>query len=621
MTTVDAPNVHVVAVEGTFDDCQDLVKAMFNDAPFRERMQLTAVNSINWARVMAQVVYYVVATDRAAWPDRRLRAQRQLRQRVLGVDRPADGRTDRPARGRVERQRHPRPLRERQRHEHRAGRAVTQPSMDIQVSSNFERLLFEMNGRDGGMTAEQLQRFRATGRLSIEPDQRAEFIDGTFRAGSPRRRRDPRGDAAHLCQHRDAARPALCRGRRRRRAPAIAARAHRGHPGHRTPGEVPRRRRSGPPACTRRCRRTSPTCSSGTNGSRVLANDLAVVERFVEPPSTADADFELRRSTSQGASERRVGGVNVRGMRCGWSPGSLQCSAFGFPNRPVSGSGRCSPGDRSPRRWGRRPFARPSARRVSPPSQESRWPVAAEALEQSMLESKDKDQLLAIAQALGIKTTARAAKATLITKILETTGSTGSRPAESNGTVDTAASNGHAAAAAAAPAPAPPAAADAADDIADHVAEVVLGPDGEPLADWEIELMRSGEAPIDTTPVPAESVASASRRRRRRRDGRRPRRRWQDGESRNSRRRRRRRNKNGRPDAPQGTDRFDGPRERSTTAPERRPRRSCRARRVERAAQPGTGGGVGLPRPARRGLRLPARQRLPGRVATTPTSR
>jgi threonine synthase len=54
--------------------------------------------------------------------------------------------------------------------------------MDIQVSSNFERLLFEMNGRDGGATAEQLQRFRATGRLSVEPDQRVEFLDGVFQA-------------------------------------------------------------------------------------------------------------------------------------------------------------------------------------------------------------------------------------------------------------------------------------------------------------------------------------------------------------------------------------------------------------------------------------------------------
>ncbi|MEO5723244.1 MAG: threonine synthase, partial [Ilumatobacteraceae bacterium] len=63
MTTVNSPNVRVVGVDGTFDDCQDLVKAMFADVGFRERVGLSAVNSINWARVMAQVVYYVVATD------------------------------------------------------------------------------------------------------------------------------------------------------------------------------------------------------------------------------------------------------------------------------------------------------------------------------------------------------------------------------------------------------------------------------------------------------------------------------------------------------------------------------------------------------------------------------
>ena len=68
MTTVDAPNVRAVAVEGTFDDCQDLVKAMFNDAPFRERMRLSAVNSINWARVMAQVVYYVTSARALGGP-------------------------------------------------------------------------------------------------------------------------------------------------------------------------------------------------------------------------------------------------------------------------------------------------------------------------------------------------------------------------------------------------------------------------------------------------------------------------------------------------------------------------------------------------------------------------
>src|SRR3954470_14734156 len=61
MTTIDAPNVQAVAIAGTFDDCQDLVKAMFADEPFRARHNLGAVNSINWARVMAQIAYYAAA--------------------------------------------------------------------------------------------------------------------------------------------------------------------------------------------------------------------------------------------------------------------------------------------------------------------------------------------------------------------------------------------------------------------------------------------------------------------------------------------------------------------------------------------------------------------------------
>jgi threonine synthase len=182
MTTVDSPNVRVVAVEGTFDDCQDLVKAMFNDAEFRERMQLSAVNSINWARVMAQIVYYVVAADQLArpinvcvpsgnfgnifsgWIARRMGTD--IDQLVV-----ASNAND---------------ILERffNRNEMTAAPVIPSlsPSMDIQVSSNFERLLFEINNRDGGLTAEQLQRFRATGKLSIEPDQRKAFIEGRFQA-------------------------------------------------------------------------------------------------------------------------------------------------------------------------------------------------------------------------------------------------------------------------------------------------------------------------------------------------------------------------------------------------------------------------------------------------------
>ena len=94
MTTVLAPNVHNVAIEGTFDDCQDLAKACFNDLAFRDRHALTAVNSINFARVMAQIVYYFWAARearRARAAGRLHRADRQFRQRLCGLCRPAHG--------------------------------------------------------------------------------------------------------------------------------------------------------------------------------------------------------------------------------------------------------------------------------------------------------------------------------------------------------------------------------------------------------------------------------------------------------------------------------------------------------------------------------------------------
>jgi threonine synthase len=182
MTTVEAPNAHAVAVSGTFDDCQDLVKAMFNDADFRTRHRLSAVNSINWARVMAQTVYYVVASETFAgrttfsvptgnfgnvlsgWIAREMGAP---------IDRfvVASNTNDILTR-----------FIEQDDMSTREVVPTLSPSMDIQVSSNFERLLFEMNGRDGGLTAEQLRRFRATGRLRVEADQRASFVEGTFRA-------------------------------------------------------------------------------------------------------------------------------------------------------------------------------------------------------------------------------------------------------------------------------------------------------------------------------------------------------------------------------------------------------------------------------------------------------
>ena len=175
MTTVASSNVHNIAVEGSFDDCQDLVKAMFSDEAFRHRHRLAAVNSINFARVMAQIVYYVAAARalEAGAPGGRPvafavptgnfgnvyagyaahRMGLNTSQLVVGSN-TNDVLTRFFASARLE-------LREVV--------PTMSPSMDIQVSSNLERLLFELNGRDGAATAALLEDFRATGEAQLPP--------------------------------------------------------------------------------------------------------------------------------------------------------------------------------------------------------------------------------------------------------------------------------------------------------------------------------------------------------------------------------------------------------------------------------------------------------------------
>ena len=172
MTTVDSSNVFNIAVEGTFDDCQDLVKAMFADEAFRSSIRLGAVNSINWARVMAQIVYYVVAAQRfgtsrpinfavptgnfgnvfAGW------AARQMGLATNGFI-VGSNRNDILARF-------------FESGELRAEDVVPSlsPSMDIQVSSNLERLLFELYGRNGSMVADMMTTFRAEKNVRIDED-------------------------------------------------------------------------------------------------------------------------------------------------------------------------------------------------------------------------------------------------------------------------------------------------------------------------------------------------------------------------------------------------------------------------------------------------------------------
>jgi threonine synthase len=174
MTTVASPNTHAIAIEGTFDDCQDLVKALFADVELRRTLNLSAVNSINWARIAAQTVYYIAAGVALGAPARpvsfsvptgnfgNVYAGHVARRMGLPVDRLVIGTnrndilarylaTGRMAIAQVE--------------------PTVSPSMDIQVSSNFERLLFELKGHNGAAVAEAMQAFRRTGILP--PDDQA----------------------------------------------------------------------------------------------------------------------------------------------------------------------------------------------------------------------------------------------------------------------------------------------------------------------------------------------------------------------------------------------------------------------------------------------------------------
>jgi threonine synthase len=168
MTTVAARNVHAVAVDGTFDDCQRIVKQLFGDEAFRERVGLAAANSINWARVAAQVAYYVWATD--ALGDRALAFAVPTGNfgNVLSgwVARACGLPLERLVIGSNANDILPRLLAEGRMQTRDVVPTLT-PSMDIQISSNLERLLFELYGRDPERTAAELAAFARTGTLTL----------------------------------------------------------------------------------------------------------------------------------------------------------------------------------------------------------------------------------------------------------------------------------------------------------------------------------------------------------------------------------------------------------------------------------------------------------------------
>jgi threonine synthase len=170
MTTPAEANVHALAVEGDFDDCQALVKAMFNDFAFRDAVGLAAVNSINWARVLAQVVYYFTAAVALGAPHRPVSfsvptgnfgdifAGHVARRMGLPVEKLIIATNENDILHRTL---------ETGTYEKHGVTPTIAPSMDIQVSSNFERLLYELYDDDGAAVAQSMAELGRTGRFAL----------------------------------------------------------------------------------------------------------------------------------------------------------------------------------------------------------------------------------------------------------------------------------------------------------------------------------------------------------------------------------------------------------------------------------------------------------------------
>jgi threonine synthase len=182
MTTSADGNVHALAIDGTFDDCQRIVKTMFTHQAFRDRVALSGVNSINWARIVAQIVYYFTSAVALGAPDRKVSfcvptgnfgdilAGWVAKQMGLPIDRLiiATNTNDILAR-----------TLETGRYEATGVVQTTSPSMDIQVSSNFERLLYAAMGKDSAALKDLMNRLKQSGAFTVPDDAlaaiRAEF--------------------------------------------------------------------------------------------------------------------------------------------------------------------------------------------------------------------------------------------------------------------------------------------------------------------------------------------------------------------------------------------------------------------------------------------------------------
>ena len=173
MTTIPDANIHAVAVDGTFDDCQHMVKSLFADAAFKAEHKLVAVNSINWARILAQVVYYFYAALRLGAPAKAVSfsvptgnfgdiyAGYIAKKMGLPIDQLIIATNTNDILTRCL----------------KAGDytmtgvvPTISPSMDIQISSNFERVLYDLYGQDAAVIHDLMERFKADRSITLAPE-------------------------------------------------------------------------------------------------------------------------------------------------------------------------------------------------------------------------------------------------------------------------------------------------------------------------------------------------------------------------------------------------------------------------------------------------------------------
>jgi len=186
MTTVLDANVHNIAVQGTFDDCQNIVKALFNNHGFRDAVRLSGVNSINWGRIVAQIVYYFTAAVSLGAPSRKVSftvptgnfgdifAGYCAKRMGLDIDRLVIATNANDILKRTM---------ESGRYEMDGVETTISPSMDIQISSNFERLLFEAAGCDAAAVRAMMDGLKQSGGFAL-PDNALAAIRAEFAAGT-----------------------------------------------------------------------------------------------------------------------------------------------------------------------------------------------------------------------------------------------------------------------------------------------------------------------------------------------------------------------------------------------------------------------------------------------------